>query len=209
MDLDKPERPTIENFIGDLEGELRRIDDHIFRLNGYSPGTILTFAEFPQDDARDTRVSSIASFLVMVPRTEKSMENIAIFPKNHECYVLWQTGIERKIESLSRDVNYAGMGDHGIKTFWFLTAVALVRRRVLFRPEWFAKAAKRTIASMTKHIDVFGDEGFAKLRELSRRKDDPKRTPLELDMQLTQLLVTAALENGTSPHEALDYLITD
>ena len=209
MDDDSHERATIEDFLGDLERQLRDIDERVISSIGHPPGMILTFTEFTAGEVSETRVSTIASFLLMVPKPVASTTSISLFPSNPECYVLWKGDIARKIEALSRDPNYAGMGDRGIKEFWFLTAIALVRCRVLFRSDWFPNAHLRTVSSIRKHAIIFGDDAFIKLRELSRRHDDDKRSPLEIDMQLTQLLVSSALENNYSLSDALELLTTD
>lgn len=208
MDGKSPELPTIDNFLDDLEEQLRDVDYRVISTMGHAPGKILTLDKFSSVEPTETRVSTVASFM-LVPKRKSSAENIIHLPVSLECYVLWKGDIARKIDILSRDIDYAGMGDRGLKDFWFLTAVALVRCRVLFRTDWFPNAKLRTIESMGKHSKIFGDEAFTKLRQLSRRRDDIKRKPLEVDMQLTQLLVSSALDNDYSYSEALALLTSD
>ena len=103
------------------------------------------------------------------------------------------------------------MGDAALKNFWLLTAVSLVRARVLFRSKLFPNARLRTIESMSRHVDVFGEEGFCELRKLPDilGAELTVASDVELDMQLTQRLFVAALMGGQSRAEALSFVTSN
>lgn len=190
----------------DFVSELRRLDDLVFVEHGHPQATIVSFPEYPEGGMPGIRLGMIASLLKKVPAGGVNAANVVTFPKNHECYALWQTGIARKL----RSPQFSGYGDVQIRQFWFLSAVALVRSRVVLRRKWFPTAALRTVKSMRrKHSSIFGDDAFLEMRNLADMFNGKEMSDAEMDMQLTMFYAAAAIQNKVvTTNQGLFLLLT-
>lgn len=182
----------IQLSLQDFVSEIRRLDDLTFVARGHAPASIFSFADYPEGGMPGIRVNIIASLLGKVPTESTSATNVVTFPKNHECYALWLSGVARKLHS----PQFYGFGDVLVRQFFFLSAVGLVRSRVLTRRRWFPESGIRTLKSMRrKHASVFGDNAFMELRTLSEMFEGKGLSVFELDVQLTEVFAAAALQN--------------
>src|SRR3989338_197455 len=207
-EMDTGDQSDVRLSLLDLVGEIRRLDNLVFVARGHAPASIVSLQDYPEGGMPGIRVGIVASVLGKVPSGSSNAKNIVTFPKNHECYALWLCGIARKLHS----PQFAGYGDIHIKQFWFLSAIALARGRVLFRRRWFPESGIRTMKSMRrKHSDAFGDNAFMEIQSLSEIHDGKGLSDIELDMQLTEVLVAASLQNKVISDypELVELLISD
>jgi hypothetical protein len=137
------------------------------------------------------------------------VNNVTRLVRHCECYAIWRTGVIKILDWLFRHPSLSGIGDAGIKEFWFLKAIAVVRCRALYHSEWFPKVRIRTLRSMRQHAGLFDQDVFSILRELSKLHANSLSNEAELDIHLTQQLVATALERGHTLEEALALIVTD
>jgi len=183
----------IELHMQDFADEVRILDRCIFHSAAHLPAVIHIAEEYPEDGILGVRVGQIASFVSGVPTSKSSATNISAFKGTRECYMLWQRGVERKLKS----IQFAGYGDAIIRWYWFLSAVSLVRGRVLYHRRFFPHCALRTMKTIRrKHFQLFGENVFKEMRVLSDLCVGRNATAHEMDMLLTQSLVAAAFQNG-------------
>lgn len=202
------DRSDVRLYQEDFVAEIRRLDDLVFVQHGHPPATIVSFPEYPEGGMPGIRVGMIASLLKKVPAGGVDAANVITFPKNHECYALWQSGIARKL----RSPQFSGYGDVQIRQFWFLSAIALVRSRVILRRKWFPAATLRTVKSMRrKHSSIFGEDAFMEMRKLADMFDGRELSDVEMDMQLTMFYAAAAIQNKvvTTNQSLYELLISD
>jgi hypothetical protein len=208
MKKSSPETASMTLYLLDLEAQIHALDAQIFV--GHPSAVILISDDYPELGIPGERVGTMASFLYEMPRPAGD-SSIVSFPKKSEGYIVWRTGIERKISFIARHPEYQGLGDASLRDFWLLTAISLVRARVLNHQKWFPLARLRTIESMAKHIKLFGEDGFVQLRKLPDElaAELTVASATELDMQLTQRLFVAAVTHGATHEDAFSLLTTN
>lgn len=205
---DPLDQPDLAMYCSDLLREVQRMDALVVVAHGHAPASILNCPEYPEGGIPGERAGCLASFLTYASGEPTTQGNVVHLRMAGECYALWQRGVARKLKS----PQFLGFGDADIKQYWFLTACSLVRSRVLFHPSWFPRATCRDVSSIRKkHARSFGDAAFMELRALPDMFDDRLRSAIEIDMQLTQFLIAASVQNGLVADDSaiVEMLISD
>ena len=210
MDSTASEHPGSTLYASDCKEAIRRVDAHIFEGVAKSPAQVFIFPDFPESGISGEHVGRMLSLLHNYP--DKSLfplESVARLESKQECYVIWEHQLTRKVEQLLRNPNNSGLGDSALRELWFLLAVGLVRRRVLYRTKWFPNAKLRDVRSIRKHAHLLGNDVFLELRRLELKHEANDDRPALLDIHLTQEIVGAALNAGMSESDALAYITSD
>lgn len=200
MDEKDGEHYTTELYVTDCEAAIRRVDKAVFVNAGKAPAQVFVIDEFPDAGITGEHIGRVLSFFRHYPGAQLfPNEHIVRLENTQECYVIWRRQLIRKIERMLANPNHSGLGDHALQGLWFMMGVGLVRRRVLYRKEWFPDAKLRDTRALRKHAHLLGDDIFLALRNLELKHEGNDERPVVLDIHLTQELVTAAQNSGTLP----------
>jgi len=131
--------------------------------------------------------------------------------KTIEAYIVWKAGISEWVRKFMDGHSRNGKGDAEMNKELLMSAVMLVRSRVMSHPDWFPNVKRRRIGTLVRHEALFKkeDTSFAALRtldDLLRREcqGDPVRT----DYFFTAALVERAIENDLPKEEAYAFIAT-
>lgn len=184
----------------DLENEILRIDSLVFTPDKHRPARVAWMNTIPDGFIPGTHIGKIASFQGADNRRAQDKKIVAISQLEDQ-YLLWLHHIEHKIFSLQN----SGHGESDIKKFWLLSAIGLVRSRILFHAGMFSNVRTRTVLSLKKKFGaMFGTQIFVEFHEFNKINEGVFLTPAELDTRLTQFLIATAVQHA---HTNIDKLI--
>lgn len=197
-------------YVEDCALAIRRIDSLIFEGIGKTSAQVIVLDEFPDKGIIGEHVGRVLSFFRHYPADQLfPYAHIAQLQNAQECYIVWRKQLIRKVERLLQHPNHSGLGDHALRELWLLMGSGIVRRRVMYRKEWFPHAKLRDMHSMRKHADLLGADAFLELRRLELKHEGNDERPAVLDIDLTQELVGAAKNSGMSDEDAVMLVTTD
>ena len=203
--------PTFQVYLDDFFEQCKHVDRVVFGRANLPLAGFAICEKFPDVNVpQGTHIGRMASYLFDLPRNGTLHGIHKGNPAGvGDYFVIWKKETVEKLDFLLRRGNISGIGDFALKEFWLMTAITLVRSRVLYHRKWLPRAKYRTFRSLAKHADLFRGDLFKKIRSFETILADVTTKPNEVDRYLTQTLVAVALEQGIHLDAALELVGTD